>query len=109
LKKKVRQGESGHSNLEGRITLCTKSPFIPKEKKFTTKKMFLETNKSYNYRNNHLKTKLKCFYMIKDFRTRIANDKKKSKRNETKGRLFLKKQTIIFMLSLTTTIKQRNV
>jgi len=47
--------------------------------------------------------------MIKDFKTRIANGKKKSKRKETKGRLFLKKQTIIFMLSLATTIKQRDV
>jgi hypothetical protein len=50
-----------------------KIPFIPKEKILTTKKKkFLETNKSSNYRNNHLETKLKCFHMIKKFRTRIA-------------------------------------
>lgn len=95
--------------MEGRITLCTRKLSFQKKKFPQPKKKFLETNESSNYRNNQLKTKLKCFYMIKDFRTRIANEKKKSKRKETKGRLFFKKQTIIFMLSLTTTIKQIDV
>jgi hypothetical protein len=45
-------------------------------------------------KNNHLKTKLKCFYIIKDFRTRIANEKKNLKGKRPREGYFSKNKQL---------------
>jgi hypothetical protein len=62
--------------LERRRTLCTRKLSFQKRKFLQQKECFLKLIKILIIETNHLKAKLKCFYMIKVLEQGFANEKK---------------------------------